>query len=192
MNEPKPKRGKEYILNGQTLYLNNIRPDGLYLLCDSKSMGIMDTYTIHEKESLREAKKHLKCQVFKRPKISDEQKSQKEEMRAFFKSLEVPFNCSECGKPLYAYGEFAKRCVSAHILPKNSFESVKMCADNIVYLGCDLVAGVCNCHAFYDYSVENRVTMKIYPEIVERFKAKLRPQLTGKEIEDALDYLGLR
>jgi len=191
----KLKAGTEFTRNGKPVWVEHDLQNGFVNVCDAITRLPSDNYevvgidTLFPKNNGSTGRKF--GSTFLRTRLTPEKKSEKEEMRAFFKSLEVPFNCAECGKPLYAYGEFAKRCVSAHILPKNSFESVKTCADNIVYLGCDLVAGVCDCHTFYDYSVENRIKMKIYPAIVERFETKLKHLLTDKELVDALDYLGL-
>lgn len=137
------------------------------------------------------AMKTYKPLVSKPKVLTDEEKQFKADKNDFFSKVAetMPFNCMNCNRPLYAFNKFAKRCVSAHILPKAHFESIATNEDNILFLGSDLILG-CGCHDFYDASMAKRTSMKIYPLVLERFET-LKNYLTQAEIVEAEKYLNI-
>lgn len=192
MIKPKLKKGTRFLYENREVIVEHDRQDGKVCVLGIKEGTGANEYVVVDIDSLQPLKcLKSKIKAQKRP-LSQEQINKKEDLRSFYNKLDVPFNCQECGKPLYAFREFAKRCVSAHILPKSKFPSVAMNPDNIIFLGSDIVAGVCDCHTFYDYSVENRVNMKIYPIVVDRFESKLKDLLTKHELIEALKYLWIK
>lgn len=53
----KPKRGKTYIINGQTLYLYRIKSADCYLLCDDQCFGLEANYIEFNPNELKPATK---------------------------------------------------------------------------------------------------------------------------------------
>lgn len=79
-----------------------------------------------------------------------------------------------------------KSC-QAHLLPKRHFESIKMHELNGMVLGTGF-SGLCNCHDRYDSNWENASKMKIWNEVVRRFKI-LYPLITPSETKYIPDVL---
>lgn len=189
----KPKRGVNkynHPDHGEVWYYIT-DPNGLIVVCADKSFGIGSTYHLVEAETLSEARKQGKS--IKSKPMNDAKKSEKQLMNEFFDrvALKIPYNCMNCGKALYAYTKVAKRAVSAHILPKAYFESIKMDEDNIMFLGADYIGCPCNCHDRYDASVEIRITMPIYDFALKQFYKSLKAKLTSEELKRAYDYLNI-
>lgn len=186
MRQPKPKRGKEYIFEGATWYLNNIRPDGLFCLCNSRSMLPVDTYTIQDIASLTEAKNHIK----RLPSKAAENLNNKKELDIWFEAQQVPERCENCNLPLNAFNKWAKRCVTSHILPKNLFPEVATNPMNRMFLGTHLFSD-CSCHPEWDNSdAETRKQMRVYPVAIERVKAFMH-LIPENKLGKAEKYLGL-
>jgi hypothetical protein len=188
---PKPKRKHPFVIveTGETVYLDRIQNATTYFVCDSSALSLDDNYFPIEKSKLKEVNKIGKS-ISTIPKpLTAEKKTEKQELNEFFASLKVPYNCMECNKPLYAFNPFAKRCVSAHILPKSIFKSIATNPDNIIFLGSSLL-GVCEHHNFYDQGIKERTGMKIFPLVLERYE-KLKEFLTEAEIVQSDKYLGI-
>lgn len=125
--------------------------------------------------------------------LTEEEKHHKDLVNAMFKgqALIMPINCMNCKKPLRAVKEFAKRCVTAHILPKAEFPEIASEKLNTFFLGAALI-GVCSCHDDWDRKGKQyRTTMKIYPEAIERFETELQKCLNDRQFIKACDYLSL-
>lgn len=98
----------------------------------------------------------------------------------------LPKHCENCDKPLQAYTPSLQRCVTAHIFPKSTFESVKTNVLNVMALGV-----LCGCHGRWDNTdAETRKTMPCYALALYRV-AEFKDQLTDKEIVQAEKYLGI-
>lgn len=195
MNNIKPKRGKEFTIKetGETVYLERIKSAVTYFVCDSPNSPLQGNYFDIHVSTLSENKKVVTGLNSKPKLLTAKEKTEKQIMNEFFAmvALRMPYNCEECGKPLYAYNQFAKRCVSGHILPKAYFPSVATKPDNIIFLGASIL-GVCECHNHYDEKgSEYRSKMKIYKTVLERFEI-LKLFLSDKELVSAYSYLNLK
>lgn len=85
--------------------------------------------------------------------------------------------CQECGAPINITDHrFAKMSV-AHVLPKREgqFPSVATHIENFLELGV-----VCGCHSHYDKGWDEACTMKIWPEVVRKFKI-MYPSIAKEE-----------
>ena len=196
MSNIKPKRGHSFIIKetGETVYLERIKSNTVYFVCDTAGLPLHGNYFDVKVEILAENKKSLKSLIIGSKPETVKQKTDRQILNEFFTNvaLTMPFNCMECGKPLYAYNQFAKRCVSAHILPKAEFESVKTNPDNIFFLGADLL-GICSCHDDWDRKgADHRANMAVYQIALERFETSLKHKLTGHELIRAYTYLNLK
>lgn len=187
----KPKRGvTQFFYEGTLVYFNNIRGDGKYIISyDANLSTVFDVdYT-----DLEPVKDMFSSSIHRRPKeLTDEEKTDTQKLNEFYRqqALIMPYNCENCGKPLYASTAKFKRGVTAHILPKAEFESIKTNPLNVFFLGWALI-GVCTCHDDWDRKgAKNRTTMKVYPEALERFE-KMKPEMTGHEIVKAHTYLNI-
>lgn len=185
------KRGTEHYLNGKPVYIERDRMDGTILITDSKLLRPEDNYWDVNKSDLSIAYKRGSSISAKEKPLTPVQVKDKGDMNAFFDSLDVPFNCMSCRKPLYAFNKKAKRATSAHCLPKSIFPSVSMNPDNIVFLGCSVFGSSCDCHGFFDGSVDRRMKMPIYETVLKRFEI-LKPFLDDTELIAAEEYLGIR
>lgn len=183
----KPKRGQRFIIidTGEEITLNRVKENGEYFCIFDN--GSYESFWPDELKPVKEQRQAIKTKP-----ISDAKKANKASRSDFFKEVakDMPYNCMNCSKPLYAFTDFAKRCCSSHVLPKSKFPSVEFNKDNILFMGTDIVAGVCNCHSIFDNTVELRVKMNIYPLALERYE-KLKPFLSNKELVEANKYLGL-
>lgn len=188
----RPKRKHEFVIieTGQHVWLDRIQTANTYFVCDSPALSLDDNYFPIEKTALREPGKQSKgISTIPKP-LTAEKKTEKQELNEFFASLKVPYNCENCGKALYAFNSFAKKCCSAHILPKCDFKSIATNKDNIMFLGAGIL-GNCNCHDMYDSNILTRSLMKCYPLAVERYQ-KIKSSLTEAEIIKANIYLNLK
>jgi hypothetical protein len=130
--------------------------------------------------------------VIKQKPIKAEKKVDIREKNVFFASqmLTMPNNCENCNKTLNAKSNFAKRCVTAHILPKSTFKSVATNPKNIMFLGVGIL-GICQCHDTWDMlDAETRLKMKCYDIAIKRFE-EFKHLLTPHEYNRALTYLGI-
>jgi len=112
-----------------------------------------------------------------------------DEYKDFFESLVIPERCEECNERLLAFNNFGRRCVSAPILPKQTFKSVAKHPDNILFMGAGLL-GACNHHDVWDRGIENRKSMRVYKIALERLES-FKHLLTDKELVMAEKYLGI-
>lgn len=188
MNQPKDKRGKQFIIieTGENVKLNRIQDNGDYFVefenCTFDSFGYNE---------LKPLNKNKISSISNKPKpLTEKAKSDTQAMNEFFDSLVVPFNCQSCNKPLYAFSKKAKRSVSAHLFPKAHFESIKINPDNIVFMGADYIGCPCSCHDRFDMNVDIRKSMPIYALALERFEL-LKPHMTTAEILEGYKYLGI-
>jgi len=186
MMNPRPKRGKEYIFEGETWYLNNIRPDGLYCLCNKRSMLPVDTYTTIDPKLIVEPKNHLKRNVSK----TVERLNNKSDLDKWYESQDVPERCENCNQKLNAFNKWAKRCVTAHIVPKSLFPEVATHPSNRAFMGVALFSD-CSCHNTFDHlDADTRKQMPIYPKIVERVKLFIH-LIPENKLNRLKKYLGL-
>lgn len=133
----------------------------------------------------------------KKPKpLTEKQVNDKKDMNSFFDSLadKIPFNCTNCRKPLYALTKFVKRCVCSHILPKEIFKTIAIDPDNIDFLGCDFVGCPCDCHDRWGKNVESRMhkdMARAYERALKRYHEKLKFKIPSHQIGAAEEYLGI-
>lgn len=191
----KVKRGTEFIViaTNEHVWFEILRPDGRYLMCFSEARAITDSYDDFDKEELKQvngSRSSIKQVV--RP-VSAEEKAHRESLNDFFDrmALTMPYNCMNCGKPLYASTKKAKRSVTAHILPKSIFKSIETDTANILFMGADFIGCPCNCHDRWDMNTGIRTKMNIYQLALERFENNLKHKLTPGELKQALTYLNI-
>lgn len=197
MKEPKPiprqstkfKRGvTEFIIieTGEVVKFQIVDPNGLYLV--KRANGSFDPFTPDELKEAVKGRGTIK-QVVK--PVSPEERKRRETLDDFFDrmALTMPYNCMNCGKPLYAFTKKAKRSVTAHLLPKSIFKSIATDEANIVFMGADYIGCPCNCHDRYDANSDIRVTMPIYQVAKHNFETDLKFKLTPEELKQAYTYL---
>lgn len=196
MNLVKPKRGNPFIdiAKEQNVWLYRIIDPKTYLVStDPEFKNSDDMYHVNTGD-MRALYKQRSQTIANKVKVpTTAQNEAKNSINQFFDkmALKIPFNCENCGKPLYANNKFAKRCITAHILPKSEFPSISTNENNIIYLGCDLL-GICDCHDRWDkQGSANRVTMKVYDKALANFEF-LKPHLTDHELVKAYTYLNLK
>src|ERR1700723_3552101 len=187
----KPKRGQQFIYNGNPVWLEIIRPDGTLLVCDNEARNLEDNYFEVKLSDLKPVKEMRQGIATKNKPKSEKEKSESQKLNDFFDEMAkvIPFNCQSCGKPLYAYNKFAKRCCTAHILAKGLFPSIATNKDNIVFLGAGLL-GNCNCHDLFDGNIDSRIKLPIYKIALQRYEF-LKQLLTNKEIDMANKLLNI-
>lgn len=177
---------KPYYYQGQTVYVYRQKDDGSYVISSDRQFKSGFNFPDVESDELEQV-------AGKPPVLTPEERAERGDLNDFFRSMEdyIPFNCQECGKPLYAATTFFKRGVTCHIFPKAEFESIKTNPDNIFYLGFDLI-GVCNDHDRWDkMGAENRTKMKVYAIALERLEL-LKPFLSNHEKQMANKYLNIK
>jgi hypothetical protein len=126
--------------------------------------------------------------------LTVDQIREKKELDEFFElqADQVPEHCENCGGKLNAFNKWAKKCVTAHILPKNdnAFPSVKAHPMNRMFLGKGIFSE-CNCHDLWDWrDAEARKQMHCYDKAVERVES-FYDELTPHEQNMADKYLGI-
>lgn len=181
----KLKRGRVMVYKGQEVKVYSDKQNGEVMICMSLGMELDAAYENVRYEDLKEPQGG-RTAIASKPKP----KANKPALDVFFEEVakKMPFNCENCGRPLYANTKFAKRCVSAHILPKAQFSSVASNVDNVMFLGAGLL-GVCYCHDNYDNKgAKDRAEMPCYKIALERFK-KFYHELNNHELSMALKYL---
>lgn len=191
----KIKRGTELSLNGTSVWCDLDSGGDCVFICYQKTRDVTkhDEFEWIPKADLKPAKKTGSTINNKPKKLTVKEKTDKELMNEFFLSLHpyIPFNCQNCNKPLYAYTNWAKRCISGHILPKAQFESVAIIKDNIMFLGSSLLC-ICTCHNLWDdKGAEERKAMPVYQQAIDQFYT-YQHRLNDKDLIDAYEYLGLK
>jgi hypothetical protein len=162
-------------------------------LCKNCAMRAKNTLV--QTESGKEAtpfKAYRTAEIKKAKSLTADQTNKKVELDIFFKAQAelVPLRCLNCNRLLNAFNAWAKKCVTAHILPKVIFESVAANMDNVMFLGCGLFSE-CNCHADWDNrDAEARKQMSCYPIALSRVEL-FYDELTPKEQVMADKYLGI-
>lgn len=190
----KPKRGKEFYSNdhGANVYLYRIKSNTVYLICtDSSFPNDPDVYHDVHPASLVETRPARQGITSKPKKLTEKQFQVKQDLNQFFEliSIKIPWGCENCGKPLYANNNFAKRSVSAHILPKAIFPTVATNENNIMFLGAGFLC-ICQCHDSWDANIDSRVKMKIYDYAIRKFEL-FKDQIPDDQIDEALKYLNI-
>lgn len=102
--------------------------------------------------------------------------------------------CENCGSTKMTlkklqnegYQNLWKSCM-AHLLPKRHFKSIATNPLNLMVLGSGY-SGMCNCHDTYDSNWEAASKMKIWDEVVRRFKV-LYPLVADHERQFIPDVL---
>lgn len=91
--------------------------------------------------------------------------------------------CENCGAAKYNLvdDEYKKmwRSCQAHLLPKRHFKSLQTHPLNGMVMGSGF-SGMCHCHDDYDHDWERASKMKIWPEVIRRFKI-MYPLITESE-----------
>jgi hypothetical protein len=125
--------------------------------------------------------------------LTPEQATEKQQLNAFFSLMAeiAPFKCMNCGKFMFAVNKAAIRAITCHIVPKSIFPELATDPDNVVFMGVYAFGSECDHHAIWDYSVENRVKMAIYPLVIKRYYEKLRDKLSEAKQQLADEYLGI-
>jgi hypothetical protein len=134
-------------------------------------------------ETCRREKKPKKVYQLKRtplkkrptPIKKGKPKKKDKSLDEFFETLmrvNVPV-CDNCGamKPILNsedYKPLWKSC-QAHLLQKRHFKSLQTHELNMMVLGSGY-SGMCNCHDDFDNNWDKASKMKIWPEVVRRFK----------------------
>lgn len=178
-----------YQHKGETVYINIDRMDGTVSV--AREFNSYDVFDVL-KEDLSPVRK-VGSSIQAKPKVlTDEKKAVKNDLNAFYDemALTLPFNCMECSKPLYAATAFTIRSCTAHVLPKGIFPAIATNPHNVIFLGAGLL-GICRCHDFYDSHLNNRKSMKIYPQVIKIFTTYLRHELSDNSLITACDYLGI-
>lgn len=103
---------------------------------------------------------------------------------------QVPERCENCNLKLNAFSRWAKKFVTAHIVPKAVFESVATHPDNRMFLGVNMFSD-CGCHAEWDNSdADHRKQMHCYSLALLRAEGFI-DQLTYHELVKFEKYFGL-
>lgn len=184
--ETKPKRGvTQFYYNGVLVYFWKIVSYNSYHVCfDAKCTDAGEVVEIECLLPVNKGRQLIKSNSNPKPTTD------KKELKDFFVSLKIPMRCENCNFPLFATNDFARRCVSAHILPKSLFPSIATNADNIIFLGSSLFSR-CNCHNRFDeIGAKERSQMNIYDKVVSRYET-LKESLTEAEIVKANKYLNI-
>lgn len=137
------------------------------------------------KRKLQQKKKY--AAVYAGNKLLKEQKEAEgeTELELFFLSRihNCYPTCENCGasRPLLKEPEYSIlwRSCQAHLLPKRHFNSIETHPLNAMVLGSGY-SGLCNCHDTYDSNWRKASTMKIWSEVINRFKI-LYPLITASE-----------
>lgn len=132
--------------------------------------------------------------IRKAKSLTVDQINEKVALNNFFdgQGRQVPERCENCNLKLNAFSSSAKRCVTAHILPKNDndFPSVAVHPDNRMFLGFGLFSD-CNCHDLWDKrDAAARKTMHCYGLALLRVEGFI-DQLTPHELVKFEKYFGL-
>lgn len=161
----KLKRGTCYLVNGKKVWIEIDQGGDCVLVCDTETRKLEDNFFFVVREELKPV---VKCQKSKTVTYLN----QKKELDIFYESQDIPDRCENCNRKLKAFNKFAKRSVTAHILPKaeEDFPEVATHPDNIMFLGSSLFSD-CNCHNLWDgLDAAQRKKMRIYPVALERVK----------------------
>jgi hypothetical protein len=187
----KLKRGTAHILDGKTPVWVELDAGGdCVFVCTSKERHLQDTFIWVVRKSITPAKKvaHKSANAFKSKTV--ERLNNKSDLDKWYESQDVPERCENCNQKLNAFNKWAKRCVTAHIVPKSLFPEVATHPANRAFMGVALF-GDCSCHNTFDHlDADTRKQMPIYPKIVERVKEfiHLIPENKLPKLEK---YLGL-
>lgn len=192
----KLKRGSEHYLNGKPVYIQLDRCDGTVCICNDKSLHPNFNFWDVLKSDLKtQPKYNTTLKVVKVKPATEKQKKDTGDLNSFFDSLadNVPFNCQNCRRPLYAFNKKAKRSTCCHIIPKKDgmFPELATDPDNIIFMGVDVFHASCDDHTKWDSSVEKRVKMPIYDMALKRYQEKLRHKLSPAKQQLADEYMGL-
>lgn len=189
----KLKSGTPYTLNNQNVWLHHDKCDGTATIRYCQSKYDAEKIDIVRVEDLKGVVRVGKGIIAKPKKLTLQENGFKDDLNDFFilVSQDMPFNCQCCGKPLYALKTFAKRCVTAHILPKAEFPSLATNIYNIFFLGAGII-GVCFCHDTWDgKGAKHRTTMACYPLAIYNFNNYLKQELNERDYIKACKYLDI-
>lgn len=187
----KLKRGTEFIYQGEHVWIELQKSPTQAVVCWSEERGLHDKYEIVDISELKPVNQgYSSIKQVVRP-VSPEERQRRESLDDFFDrmALTMPFNCMNCGKPLYANTKKAKRAVTCHLFPKSKFESIATDEANIAFMGADFIGCPCNCHDRYDANSDIRVMMPIYQVALERFETDLKFKMSPEELKFAFTYL---
>lgn len=187
--DTKLKKPMELLLKGKPVKLFHHEKGSTYCVVEFPN-GESKTAALCDLELVGKVKKPLG----KKP-VTKEKELEKQVLNAFYKVMAdlVPFKCQNCGKMLFAVNKSTLRAVTCHILGKRDEHFPELATDpeNIVFMGAYAFGSECDCHAKFDYSVENRVKMAIYPMVIKRYNEKLRHKLSPAQQDKADLYLGI-
>lgn len=190
-----PKRGTQFYWPEKDLnvYLERVVDLENYFVSDDPNRSFKSNFHHVPAADLKQSI-NARTPISQAPKaISAAKKSLKDELNDFFAhmALKMPHRCMNCDEPLFAFNQFAKRCVSAHILPKSEFTSVATNELNIIFLGAAILCK-CSCHDDWDgKGSDHRKRMAIYKVAIKRFD-QFKHLLTQPELIKAYTYLGIK
>lgn len=191
-NNTKLKAGTEYLYQGENVFVEHDRENGLVSVCWNQARGLNDYYEVVNKADLKPVnpgRSPIKTSV--KP-LSEEEKKFKADLHVFFASqiLTIPDACENCGQKLNCFTSRTRSSCIAHILPKGknngNFKSVACHPLNRMFLG-----PFCGCHHKYDHAkAEERVNMPCYKLAIERFN-QFKDKMPGPEQIRAFKYLAI-
>ena len=185
----KIKRGAPFLYEGKPVWIERDKEDGTVIVCYAQSRAITDTFECVLVSNLTEIKKSIVGLKNTKSKVVDKINN-KSDLDKWYESQDVPERCENCNQKLNAFNKWAKRCVTAHIVPKSLFPEVATHPANRAFMGVALFSD-CSCHNTFDHlDADTRKQMPIYQKIVERVKEfiHLIPENKLPKLEK---YLGL-
>lgn len=192
----KLKRGTEHYLNGKSVYIQLDRMDGTVCITDDKTLKLGCNLWDVLKSDLKSAPKYNT--TLKAVKLTPSKKKEKDEYSEFYKLIapSVAGACQNCRKDLFANTNWQRKCVSAHIFPKDKFKSIATNPRNILFMGVQIKGTECRCrcHTLWDATVDNRLSPQFTHArnlAIKRFNEELKREMTTKEIILAEEYLGI-
>jgi 5-methylcytosine-specific restriction endonuclease McrA len=177
-----PKRGAQFTHQGKTVYLNNIKSNGLYLVSSDPKLGLDAEYYEVDADDLRKAFKVVR--PIGKGKPSKEKLDKAKQVAKFFEEQipRIPGCCENCKNPFGFVPEYKLKWLMAHICPKRSIESVMCEPENLMFVCYD-------CHAQYDKMLSSEIKlMPAYPLIVQRFE-RFKHLIPREEYKSLPDYL---
>lgn len=133
------------------------------------------------------SKPRIKPMSDKKRKQLAEEKPKRNELKVWFtdRIKEMTGRCRECGCRINKHNKVFAIMSIAHVLPKrkNMFPSVSTHSENWIELCTEN-----GCHDRYDRSWDDASQMKIWPDVVEKFKA-IYPAIAANERKHLPDIL---
>lgn len=198
---PKCKHGDCSVCGAKNTSVVKIKKDLYCLSCNRALKTGQQITKAQKRDKLRQqssstpsTKKNLVAAVSKLSNAEDTQRLNS--LDAWFKERmkTQPVMCENCGATSIwlennkeGKGKSRWKSCQAHLLPKRHFESIMKHPLNGMVLGSGF-SMMCNCHDTYDSNWSAASKMKIWDEVVKRFKI-LYPLITQEEHQFIPDIL---